>query len=154
MLAYQKNLQHDLKEPVTEELTYDSVKRVFEGAAKDVVNDLLYKDEAHLPQGLEGAPVFQSAFQTGTPRDRDGHSLKDFHLRGHLFQNRCSYLIYSESFLALPEALKRKVYSRLGQALHPTNPDPQYAYLGEEERARITSILQQTHAEFRLAQGQ
>ncbi len=154
MLAYQRNLQHDLKEPVTEELTYDSVKRVFEGAAKDVVNDLLFKDEAHLPQGLEGAAAFQAAFQTGTPRDRDGRSLKDFHLRGHLFQNRCSYLIYSESFLALPEALKRKVYSRLGQALHPTNPDPQYAYLGEEERARITSILQQTHAEFRLAQGQ
>lgn len=151
MLAYQRNLQHDLKEPVTEELTYDSVKRVFEGAAKDVVNDLLYKDEARLPQGLDGAPAFQGAFQTGAPRDRDGRSLKDFHLRGHLFQNRCSYLIYSESFLALPEALKRKVYSRLGQALHPTNPDPQYAYLGEEERTRITSILQQTHPEFRQA---
>lgn len=151
MLAYQKNLQHDLKEPVTEELTYDSVKRVFEGAAKDVVNDLLFKDEAPLPEGLEGAAAFQSAFQTGAPRDRAGRALKDFHLRGHLFQNRCSYLIYSESFLALPEPLKRRIYRRLGQALHPTNPDPQYAYLGGEERTRISSILQQTHPEFRQA---
>lgn len=153
MLAYQRNLQHDLKEPVTDELTYDSVKRVFEGAAKNVVDDLLFKDEAHLPPGLEGSAAFQGAFQTGAPRDREGRSLKDFHLRGHLFQNRCSYLIYSESFLALPDALKRKVYSRLEQALHPTNPDPQYAYLGEAERARISSILQQTHPEFRQALG-
>ncbi len=151
MLAYQKNLQHDLKESVTEELTYDSVKRVFEGAAKDVVDDLLFKGEARLPQGLEGDAAFQTAFQTGARRDRDGRSLKDFRLQGHLFQNRCSYLIYTESFLALPEALKRKVYRRLINALHPTNPDPQYAYLGEEERARITSILQQTHPEFRQA---
>jgi len=153
MLAYQKNLQHDLKEPVTGELTYDSVKRVFEGAAKDVVDDLLFKEEARLPQGLEGSAAFQSAFQTGTPRDREGRSLKDFHLQGHLFQNRCSYLIYSESFLNLPAALKRKVYGRLVHALHPTNPDPQYAYLGGEERARISSILQQTHPEFRQALG-
>lgn len=153
MLAYQKNLQHDLKEPVTEELTYDSVKRVFEGAAKDVVDDLLFKEEARLPQGLEGSAAFQSAFQTGVPRDRDGRSLKDFNLQGHIFRNRCSYLIYSESFLNLPEALKRRVYGRLVHALHPTNPDPQYAYLGGEERARISRILQQTHPEFRHALG-
>lgn len=154
MLAYQKNLQHDLKEPVTEELTYDSVKRVFEGTAKDVVDDLLFKGEAQLPPGLEGSAAFQRAFQAGARRDREGRSLKDFHLRGQLFQNRCSYLIYSDSFLALPEALKRKVYSRLGHALHPTNPDPQYAYLGDEERARISSILRQTHPELRQALAQ
>ena len=153
MLAYQRNLQHDLKELVTEELTYDSVKRVFEGAAKDVVDDLLFKEEAHLPQGLEGSAAFQGAFQAEARRDRDGRSLKDFQLQGHLFQNRCSYLIYSESFLTLPETLKRRIYNRLGQALHPTNPDPQYAYLGSEERARISSILQQTHPEFRQALG-
>ena len=151
MLAYQKNLQHDLKEPVTEELAYDSVKRVFAGAAKDLVDDQLFRDEAPLPQGLAGAAAFQSAFQTGAHRDREGRSLKDFQLQGHLFQNRCSYLIYSESFLALPEALKRDVYRRLRHALHPTNPDPQYAYLGGEERARITRILDQTQPEFRRA---
>ena len=153
MLAYQKNLQHDLKEPVTEELTYESVKRVFEGAAKDLVDDLLFKGEAALPPGLAGSAAFQSAFQAGVRRDDAGRSLKDFQLQGHLFQNRCSYLIYSESFLQLPTALKRKVYSRLVHALHPTNPDPQYAYLSGEERARISRILQQTLPEFRLALG-
>jgi len=151
MLAYQKNLQRDLKEPVTEELTYDSVKRVFDSAAQEVLNDLLFKDEAPLPVGLEGDPGFQSAFQKGVPRAQDGSSLKDFRLQERLFQNRCSYLIYSDCFLALPEQLKRLIYARLVRALHPTNPDPQYAYLETAERARITNILEQTHPEFRRA---
>ena len=37
------------------------------------------------------------------------------------------------------------------RALHSTNPDPQYAYLHDEERARISNILTQTHSEFRHA---
>ena len=154
MLAYQKNLQRDLKEPVTEELTYDSVKRVFDSTARDVVNDLLFKGEATLPQGLAGSEAYQNSFRASAPRASDESSLKDFYLQGHLFQNRCSYLIYSECFLTLPEALKQRVYDRLVHALHPANPDPQYAYLDAAERARISNILKQTHPEFRRALGQ
>ena len=149
MLAYQRNLQRDLKEPVTEELTYESVKRVFDGAAKDVVDDLLFKDEAVLPKGLAGSAAFQAAFLAEACRARDGSSLRDFQLDGHLFQNRCSYLIYSECFLALPNALKNRVYARLAHALHPTDPDARYSHLGAEERARIVRILRETHSEFR-----
>jgi len=149
MLEYQKNLQRDLKEPVTEELVYDSVKRVFDSAAKDVVDDLLFRDEAVLPKGLAGSPAFQTAFLAQAARTADGQSLKDFHLKGHLFKNRCSYLIYSESFLALPQELKKRVYARLTQALHPTNSDTRYSYFDAEERARIKRILRETHAELR-----
>lgn len=148
MLAYQKNLQRDLKEPATEELVYDSVKRVFDSAAKEVVDDLLFKDEAPLPKGLAGSPVFQTAFLAQARRARDGSSLKDFQLDGHLFKNRCSYLIYSDSFQALPEQLKKRVQTRLTHALHPTQPDERYAYLGAEERARIVQILKETHPAF------
>ncbi len=151
MLVYQKNLQRDLKEPVTDELIYDSVKRVFESAAREIVNDLLFKDEALLPNGLQGAAAFQAAFQHGVPRAQDGSSLKDFRLEQHLFRNRCSYLIYSECFLALPEQLKRLVYARLIHALRRKNPDLQYAYLDDAERARINHILRQTHPEFQKA---
>jgi hypothetical protein len=153
MLAYQKNLQRDLKEPVTEELVYDSVKRVFDGAAIDVVDDLLFKDEATLPKGLAGSPAFQAAFLAGARRDREGGSLKEFCLDGHLFKNRCSYLIYSDSFLALPTELKNRVHARLVHALQPTNPDPRYAHLGAEERARIVRILKETHSQFRDMAG-
>ena len=154
MLAYQKNLQLDFKEPVTEELTYDSVKHVFDSTAREVVDDLLFKGEARLPEGLQGSAAFPEAFRAEAPRAGDGSSLKDFSLQGHLFKNRCSYLIYSECFLDLPEALKQRVYVRLIHALHSTNPDPQYAYLDAGERARISNILTQTHSEFRHALGQ
>jgi hypothetical protein len=149
ILEYQRNLQRDLKEPVTDGLTYDSVKSVFEGSARELTDDLLFRGEAELPAGLEGSAAFQRAFQAKAPRAADGHSLKDFSLKGHLFANRCSYLIYSDSFLQLPAQLKRRVYDRLARALKTTDADPRYAYLGAEERACITRILLETHPELK-----
>jgi hypothetical protein len=149
MLDYQKNLQIAFKEPVTEGLAYDSVKTVFNSSARDVVDCLLFKDEAKLPDGIEGNAKFPGAFQVGAPRAADGTSLKDLDLKTHLFKNRCSYLIYSESFMALPEILKRQIYVRLAGALNPVKPDPSYAYIGSEERARIRQILRQTHPDLR-----
>lgn len=151
MLEYQKNLQRDLKEPVTDDLTYDSVKSVFESSAREITDDLLFHGEAELPAGLEGDPAFQRAFQTNALRTTDNHSLKDFSLKGHLFANRCSYLIYSDSFLQLPVQLKRRVYDRLARALKPSDADPRYAHLGAPERARIARILRETHPELKTA---
>jgi hypothetical protein len=148
MLNYQKGLQEAFKETVTEEPSYDSVKSVFASATREVVDCLLFKDEAPLPDGLEGNAAFRKAFLAGVRRTADGASLKDFHLRGHLFQNRCSYLIYSEAFLALPEPLKRRVYARVAEVLGQQNTDGAYAYLDSAERRRILGILQATHPEF------
>lgn len=147
MLAYQQNLQRDLGEPVTEELVYDSVKRVFDNATQEIVDDLLFRGEAPLPPGVAGAPAFQQAFVRHARRTADGHSLKDFSLRGRLFQNRCSYLIYSDAFLQLPAQLKQRVYARLARALDDKDPDPRFAYLEAAECRRIKAILRQTHPE-------
>ena len=70
-------------------------------------------------------------------------------MKGRLFNNRCSYLIYSDSFLALPPQLTKRVYARLEQILKATTPEPRYSYLGSDERMRIAEILRETHAEFR-----
>lgn len=150
MLNYQVQLQRALKEPVTnEEPAYDSVRHVFDHAAQDVVDGLLFKDEADLPDGIIGSPEFQKAFTADARRAPDGSSLKDLLISDHLFKNRCSYLIYSESFLSLPRPLKTRIYTRLAQALKPKDPDPRYNYLHESERRRIRAILEATHPEFR-----
>lgn len=149
MLEYQQALQRELKEVSTNDLAYESVRSVFNGAVRDLVDDLLFYKEAALPAGLEGSAAFQKAFQKDAVRTGDGRSLKDFSLAGRLFQNRCSYLIYSKAFLALPPQLKRRVYERLSQVLQPTQPDPRYAYLDKDERARIVGILRETHPELR-----
>jgi hypothetical protein len=148
MLAYQKTLQQELKEPVAEEPVYDSVKSVLDSSAREVVDDLLFRGEAELPDGLEGWRAFQNAFQANARRASDGSSLKDFSLMGHIFKNRCSYLIYSDSLLQLPRQLKSRIYERLAKALQADAPDPRYAYLDAAERARITTILRETHPEF------
>lgn len=148
MLDYQKNLQRELKEPITEDLTYDSVKSVFDGAAREIVDDLLFQGEAALPAGLEGSPAFQRAFQRNARRAPGGRSLKDFSLKGHLFQNRCSYLIYSDSFLKLPAQLKQRVYEKLTRVLDSKDADPRFAYLDRAERERIGNILRATHKDF------
>jgi hypothetical protein len=147
MLDYQKKLQVAFKTPVTEEPEYDSVKSVFDHTAQDVVDDLLFKDEARLPPEVGGSISFQKAFLANARKTSDGNSLKDFDLNGHLFRNRCSYLIYSESFRNLPGPLKRRIHARLARALRASEPDPRYGYLDSAERGRILSILRETAPE-------
>lgn len=149
MLEYQQTLLRELKETSTDDLVFDSVRRVFSSAVQDLLDDLLFYKEAVLPAGLEGNPAFPLAFQRNAVRASNGQSLKDFSLAGRLFQNRCSYLIYSESFLALPPQLKRRVYARLSEILCAAEPEPRYAYLENAERARIVKILRETHPELR-----
>jgi hypothetical protein len=151
MLAYQESLQTDLKEPVTKEPSYESVKRVFDSAAKDVVDHLLFKDEAVLPEdGVKGSSAFQEVYEKGGVRTKDGLSLRDLRLERYLFKYRCSHLIYSKQFLVLPPALKERIYAHLTKALDRDNPDPRYDYLSKQERIAIMEILQETHPDLKI----
>jgi hypothetical protein len=143
MINYQRSLQLHFKEPVTDEPVYDSVKSVFASTVQDVLDRLLFLDEARIPEGVTGTKAFQDAFAEDAPRSRGGHSLKDLSLSEHLFVNRCSYLIYSESFQSLAEPFKNRVLDRLQAVLR--GHDDRYAYLGPDERQRIYDILIDTH---------
>jgi hypothetical protein len=149
MLVYQESLLKGFKQPDTDELVYDSVKSVFASAADDVVDRLLFHDAAVVPAGVTGLPDFREDFARGAPRSRSGHALKDFQLRGRLFANRCSYLIYSEAFSALPHQLKALIFERLHTALRGSAADGRYAYLEEDEKQRIYEILLETHPDAR-----
>lgn len=148
MLAYQQNLQKDLKEPLTEEPSYDSVKRVFDNSAQDVVDHLLFKDEAVLPEGgVRGTTKFREVYEQNGIRTKDGRSLRDMRLDRYLFKYRCSHLIYSQQFLALPKPLKQRIYKLLNQALDADSPAQRYDYLSRQERISIKDILTETHPE-------
>src|SRR5262249_20800723 len=125
--------------------TFDSVKSVFKSSVQDVVDCLLFKDEATLPDRIKGSAEFQRAFKSNAKSVKGAGSLKDISLNGHLFKNRCSYLIYSEAFLALPKLLKDRVYDALDKALRSKTPDERYNYLASDERNRIVAILTATH---------
>lgn len=148
MLHYQAELQRAFGDPITETPTFDSVRRVFTNSVEDVVDHLLFKDEAALPESIVGNQVFSADFDRRSVRDASGASLRDLHLRGRLFENRCSYLIYSHSFQSLPETLRRSILIRLAQALNPSTTETRHTHLEFEERLRIAAILKETHPDF------
>ena len=143
-LADQQSQQKSGSGPATSEPAYESIKGVFENAATDVVDHLLFRNAAPLPEGIAGTETFRRTFATDTRRSRKGDALKDFSLRGRLFANRCSFLIYSDSFKALPTPLKDRILDGLYVALHDDDPKGRYAYLEQEERHRIFEVLGET----------
>ncbi len=146
MLHYQAGLQRELGEEVSDEPEYESVVRVFDGLVEEVVDALLFKGEAPMPEGgVSGDPRFLEDYQAGARLDGRGRSLREFDLKTRLMKHRCSPLIDSELFAALPASLKERIYERLAEALDLDRPHPRYRHLGAAERLRISAILKETH---------
>lgn len=150
MLVYQQALQKAAKEPQTDEPTYDSVKSVFASATEDVLDHLLFRGAAPVPEEVKGTPAFRKVFKADARRSQGGDALKDLSLQTRLFANRCSFLIYSPSFTALPVPLKNRILDRLHAVLNGDDPKGRYAYLETDEKRRILEILVETHPEARL----
>ena len=110
-----------------------------------VLKDLLFCDEMEISDdGIEGDEAFQEAFQANKKDNAAGKSLKDFNLRERLFKYRCSYMIYSQSFNALPRGIKNMLYERLYHILHDEVPHEDFAHLKDWEREIIADILLET----------
>ena len=89
----------------------DTTKSLISTEADNLLKAMLMTEETELEGwGVEGNDVFQEDFKKGRPEDADGKSLSDLHLLSRIFKYRLSYLIYSESFDALPSPLKTAFY--------------------------------------------
>ena len=125
------------------EVLTESTQRVVNGLAEDILEVMLFRDEAPLTGwGAEGDPAFQEAFVATGPETADGGNLRDLHLLSRLFRTRLSYMIYSRSFDALPPTVKNVFYKQLWDALHD-DEDP----IKERERRRIVEILRETKSD-------
>lgn len=142
MMAYQQNLQKELKEPVSQEPVYESVQHMFAEASQRVLDALLCKDDAALPPGgIQGAGDFARVFVAEDKANASGLSLKQLNLHQRLFQYRCSYLIESSTFDRLQPTLRRRVLRRLWRVLTEPASEPRYDYLEPDERNAIREIL-------------
>ncbi len=147
----QQSLQRELGEPVLAEPTGTAL-RIIDNAATQVLDALLFKDEAALPEGgIDGDPAFQEQFAQNAQRSADGRSLKDFQLLTRLFKHRCSFMIHSITFQHLQPHLKQTVLARLAAVLAGESADERYEYLGESERSHIQRILADTLPGFLIA---
>ena len=62
-------------------------------------------------------------FSSTGPRDRKGRSLRELDLQTRLFKYRCSYMIYSPAFDALPPEAQAAVLARMREADHRSRHD-------------------------------
>jgi len=126
------------------EPSQDANLRVRE-AASDLVDYLLFVDEAPFVGAVQGSSGFAEWFAKQGPRDPEGRSLREFDLRKRLFKYPCSYMIYTEAFDALPAAARDAVFSRMWEVLSGREKRAPYAArLSGADRAAIVQILRAT----------
>jgi hypothetical protein len=83
----------------------------------DTVDYLLMVDEAPLSAPVRGVSAFARTFAATGPKDRLGRSLRELDLQSRLFKYRCSYMIDSPAFNALPAEARAAVFARLRERL-------------------------------------
>ncbi len=125
-----------------EDRRLDSTVRRIENAAEDLVEALLFKDEAPLTSPVAGTSGFRAAFEKRGVRDGQGRSLRDFDLQTRLFRHPCSYLIESESFQKLPPEMLEVVWRRLREVLIDGRQAQAYPHLTAADRRAIVEILE------------
>jgi hypothetical protein len=90
--------------------------------ARELVSYFTFADEAPLPAPVQGSSAFASRFTAEGRRDSKGRSLRDLELSHRLMRYRCSYMIDTAAFDALPERAKTAVVDRLVPALRERDP--------------------------------
>ncbi|MCA9057332.1 MAG: hypothetical protein KDA85_02485 [Planctomycetaceae bacterium] len=122
----------------------ESTARRYASAAEKVVQGLLFSREYQLTDRVSGPTDFAKEFAERGPFDQRGRSLRQFDLQTRLFRYPCSFLIYTDSFQALPNGVRQLVWKRLHEILSGTDKSPEYAHLSSDDRKAILEILQDT----------
>jgi len=119
-----------------------------ETAGERLVRAMLFVKEAPLAQPVSGTSGFAAEFARRGTRDQKGRSLRDLDLTRRLFRYPLSYLIYSESFDAMPAPVRTYVYRRLREVLSGQDDRPEFAHLSPADRDAVREILEETKPEF------
>jgi hypothetical protein len=121
------------------------IAEMMSGIASEVVDYLLFVDEAPLPDRVKGSTDFARRFSETGPRDGKGRSLHQLDLDRRLLKYPCSYEIYSDAFDALPASAKDPIYRRMWQVLSGEERGERYrAALSVADREAIVEILKNT----------
>ncbi len=111
------------------------------GAAEPLVQYMLMSKEVELTSPVVGTSKFTSEFARQGPRDEQGRSLRDFDLKRRMFKYPCSYLIYSDAFDHLPDAVRDYSYRRLLEVLTSQDTEDDWKHLSKNDRRAILEIL-------------
>ena len=115
-----------------------------DAVAREVVDYMLFVDEAPLTGRVEGSSGFAEWFSARGPADARGRSLRQLDLHQRLLRYPCSYMIYSDAFEGLPRLARDAVYRRMYAVLSGADQTPRYARLAASDRRTIIDILRDT----------
>ena len=91
-----------------------------------------------------GTSTFAKDFAAVGVKDSKGRSLRDFDLKTRIFKHPLSYLMYTESFDALPKDAKEQFYARLHEVLSGKDRSKDFEHLSSDDRVAVMEILRAT----------
>jgi hypothetical protein len=113
-------------------------------AVNELVDYMLFVDEAPLRDPVRGVSSFTETFPKRGPGDSHGRSLRDFDLNTRLFRYPLSYMIYSQTFDSMPDVARDRIYKRLYDVLSGKDQSPKFAHLSKGDREAILAIVAET----------
>ena len=123
---------------------HEETIRILRETSRELVDFMLFVDEARLTSTIEGKSGFTQRFSMEGPADHKGRSLRQLDLHHRLMRYPCSYMIYSEAFDGLPAEVKDTVYKRMWQVLSGQDQSSKYARRSSNDRNSILEILRET----------
>lgn len=144
-MQYQRAIH--LENALRETGSYDdsSSMKLAERMSEKLVAAILFRDEAKIGgDGIAGGKAFEAAFTAQAKATKSGKHLCKFRLYGRMFKYRCSYMIHSAAFLALPEPIQKYTLQRIHEILTAKTAPEGYEYLNAREKAVILEILMET----------
>lgn len=119
-------------------------ERVIRDTSRELVDYMLFVDEAPLPSKVQGTSGFAEKFSAEGPKDNQGRSLRQLDLNHSLMRHPCSFMIYSDAFDRLPDQAKAAIYARMWEILSGKDRSAKYGRLSLTDRAAIVEILRET----------
>jgi hypothetical protein len=130
--------------PPVSEITQTRIRNVTE----PLVIAMLFGWTPELTSPIAGSSGFASEFAKQGPFDRKGRTLRELDLNTRLFRYPLSYVVYTESFNAIPAPAKEYVYKRFREILTDDDESMAYAHLSASDRKAMLEILEDTKPDF------
>ena len=115
----------------------ESTQRRIRNATEELVRHMLFTDEAPLTATIRSVSGFAEEYSKSGP-------LKALDLEKRLYKIRCSPLIYSPAFDALPQPALDQIYKRLHEVLTGKDQSKEFASLTAADRSAILVKLRST----------
>jgi hypothetical protein len=126
----------------------DITRNRIRNATEPLVTAMLFGWTPELTAPIAGTSDFAVEFAKLGPFDHQGRSLRELDMKKRLFRYPLSYVIYTESFNAMPAPAKEYVYKRFREILTGADKSMAFGHLSESDRAAILQILEDTKPDF------